>query len=249
MRALRELQSGFDAALRGGALPQGLTARVPAEAERRFNVYRNNVTVSLCGALAARFPVIERLVGHDFFGQMARLYIDLERPSTPLLWQWGRGFPAFLEAFPPLQAYPYMADVARIEFQRGIAFHAADHSPISAEELAAADPQSLVIELHPSLAILSLDHPAVSIWSANQPGRVPGAIPPLAEIAMIYRDPSFDVPVRAITSGDTAMIGAIVGGRPLLDAAQVGLTADPTHDAPRLLHDLLAAGLITNAKA
>jgi hypothetical protein len=45
------------------------------------------------------------------------------------------------------------------------------------------------------------------------------------------------------------MIGALVDGRPLLDAAQAGLTADPTHDAPRLLHDLLAAGLITNAKA
>ncbi len=249
MHALREFQSDFDLALRGGPLPQGLTARVSAEAERRFNVYRNNVTVSLCEALAGRFPVIERLVGKDFFDQMARLYVDRERPSSPLLWQWGRGFPPFLAAFPPLQDYPYMADVARIEFQRGMAFHAADRAALPTNGLTLTEPQKLVLELHPSLAILRLDHPAVSIWAANQPGCAPRAIPPGPEIAMIYRNVSFDVLVCAISSGDAAMIDAIVDGRPLIEAAQAGLMADPTHDAPRLLHDLLAAGLVTNAKA
>lgn len=93
MRGLAELQSGFDAALRGGPLPAGLTARDTSETERRFNVYRNNVVVSLTEALAMRFPVVERLVGEAFFRQMARVYIDLDRPKTTCADAVGRRLP------------------------------------------------------------------------------------------------------------------------------------------------------------
>ena len=56
MPAHPDLLTAFGAALRGGPLPPGVTARDPSEAERRFAVYRNNVAVSLTDALAARFP-------------------------------------------------------------------------------------------------------------------------------------------------------------------------------------------------
>jgi len=248
MRRLAELQSGFDAALRGGPLPAGLTARDPAEAERRFNVYRNNVVVSLTEALAMRFPVVQRLVGEAFFRQMARVYVELDRPKTPVLTQWGDGFPAFLAGFPPLLDYPYMADVARIEYQRGVAFHAADHEPATPDLFANADPADLVLALHPSVCVLALAHAAVAIWASNQPGALPGAIVHGPETALIFRDRFFNVPVKAIAAGDAAMIAALSDGRPLLEAAQLAQAADPAHDAGRLLAEFMAAGLILNAE-
>jgi Putative DNA-binding domain len=42
-------------------------------AVKRYNVYRNNVTVSLINALAAAFPATLRITGVDFFRAMARL--------------------------------------------------------------------------------------------------------------------------------------------------------------------------------
>jgi hypothetical protein len=233
--------------LRGGPLPPGLTARDAGDAERRFAVYRNNVAVSLTQALAVRFPVIRRLVGEAFFAPLARLYAETDRPLSPVLAEWGDGFAAFLADFPPLAAYPYLPDVARIEVARGRAFHAADAAPIDPALLARADPERLRLSLHPSVVLLRLTHPAVSIWARNQPG---GESLPLAkgpENALILRDARFDVPVRAATPGDASMVEAILAGKTLAAAASAAQRAEAGHDPSSLLVAFMRAGAITDA--
>lgn len=247
MPAHPDLLAAFSAGLRDGALPPGLTARLPDEAARRFAVYRNNVTVSLIEALGKRFPVIARLVGEEFFAAMARIYAETHRPQSPVLLAWGETFPAFLAGFPPLAAYPYMADVARIEVARGRAFHAADATPVAPGVLiaAAADPGAARIALHPSVQVLRLDHPAVSIWAANQPGVTPAPITATgAEVALILRDASFNVPVTAMSPGDAAFADQLLSGAPLLTAAEVAQWAEPGHDPQALLIRLMQAGCI-----
>jgi hypothetical protein len=44
-------------------------------AVKRYNVYRNNVTVSLIEALAAIYSAVQRITGVDFFRAMARFHI------------------------------------------------------------------------------------------------------------------------------------------------------------------------------
>ncbi|MBL4916937.1 DNA-binding domain-containing protein [Szabonella alba] len=239
----------FEAGLRGGDLPPGLTARDPAEVERRFAVYRNNQAVGLSQALALRFPVIRRLVGEDFFAALARAYAGVERPVSPVLAEWGAGFSEFLDRFPPLAAYPYMGDVARIEYARGRAFHAADAAPVDPAVFAMADPGRLRLGLHPSVTLLSLAHPAVSIWQRNQPGAgAKGALPAGPETALILRDTTFDVPVRALDVGEAALIGALLEGATLAGAAEQAQAALSDHNPQPLLVALLRAGAITHAE-
>jgi len=240
--------AAFGAGLRGGPLPAGLLARDMAEVERRFAVYRNNVAVSLTEALARRFPVIRRLVGEAFFAPLARLHAETDGPRSPVLAEWGEGFAAFLAAFPPLAAYPYLADVARIEWARGLAFHAADAPPVDPAKLSTADPERLRMVLHPSVQLLRLAHPAVSIWARNQPG---GQALPLRqgpETALILRDASFAVPVRAVGAGDAAMVEAMLAGTRLSDAAGAAQEAEAGHDPNPLLLALMRAGAITDAQ-
>lgn len=225
-------QSAFRSALRDGTLPPGVTAAHPAETARRFAVYRNNVAVSLGQALGRRFPVIQRLVGDEFFAALARAYLAADPPRSPVLMEWGAGFAGFLAGFRPLAGWPFMADVARIEWARGLAFHAADAAPLDPAILAAADPETLRLALHPSVTVLRLDHPAVTIWAQNQPGAAPGPLPSGPQIALILRDPSFAIPVEAITPADAALIEALQSGATLAGAAAL----DPDHDpAPRLI--------------
>jgi hypothetical protein len=248
LRAHPDFLAGFDAALRGGPVPAGLLARDPAEVERRFAVYRNNVAMALGEALASRFPVIRRLVGEAFFAAMARLYTDTDRPKSPVLAEWGAGFAGFLEGFPPLAAYPYLGDVARIEFARGRAFHAADRLPVDPATVAGADPQRVWLVLHPSVMLLRLAHPAVSIWARNQPG---GEALPLGkgpEAALILRDAAFQVPVRALGAGDAALLRAVLDGEPLVLAAAKARDAEAEHDPQPLLVSLMRAGAIVDAK-
>ena len=247
MPAHPEFLDAFSAGIGSGALPPGLTATAPDEAAQRFAVYRNNVTVSLNDALALRFPVIERLVGPDFFRAMARDYAQTHRPRSPVLISWGESFPDFLATFPPLAAYPYMSDVARIEVARGQAYHAADADPLPPADLAAAatDPESLYLHLHPSVQVLRLGQPAVSIWAANQAGAPPLALAGTRpEIALVWRNSWFDVPVAAIGPGDAAMIEALLSGSSLMIAAEMAAFAEPDHNPQPMLVRLMQAGAI-----
>lgn len=241
-----EFLAAFTDGITSGTLPPGLTAQAPGEAARRFAVYRNNVTVSLIDALGKRFPVIARLVGDDFFRAMARLYAEQHRPSSPALLEWGRSFPQFLAAFEPLAAYPYMADVARIELARGRAYHAADAEPLSPVLIAAAaaSPETARLFLHPSVQVLQSLRPAVSIWRVNQPGVAPGPIAAGGETALILRNRSFDVSVESLSAGDTAFLLAILGGEGLLAAAEIARFADPDHDPQPVLLRLMRAGAV-----
>lgn len=248
MRLHPDFVARFDAALHGGPLPAGLVARDMTEVERRFAVYRNNVSVSLTEALASRFPVIRRLVGEAFFAPMARLYADQDRPKSPVLAEWGDGFAAFLEGFPPLASYPYLGDVARIEYARGRAFHAADACPVDPAIFADADPEKLRLTLHPSVMLLTLAHPAVTIWARNQPGG--DALPQTKgpQTALILRDAAYHVPVRSIGQGDAALLRSLLSGAPLSLAAASARTAEAGHDPQPLLVSLLRDGAIVNAR-
>src|ERR1700756_799924 len=106
-------------------------------AAKRYNVYRNNVTVSLIDALAAIYPAVQRITGVDFFRAMARFHVRTTPPTSPLLFEYGRDFPAFIEGYEPAQDMPWLADTARIERAWLDAYHAADVPPLSANVLAA----------------------------------------------------------------------------------------------------------------
>src|SRR5260221_9988916 len=82
---------------------------------RRYNVYRNNVTVSLIDALAAIYPAVQRITGVDFFRAMARFHVRATPPASPLLFEYGRDFPAFIEQYEYARSMPWLADTARID--------------------------------------------------------------------------------------------------------------------------------------
>jgi hypothetical protein len=158
-----------DIAALQGEFARGLLDRVPSvaglTAGHRFAVHRNNVYAGLVGVLQARYPVIERLVGEEFFGAAAQAFITASPPSSPVLLVYGEGFAAFLAGFEPAACLPYLPDVARLEWLRHAAFHAADCLPLTAADLApaAGREEELIFEVHPSLGLISSPFPALSI--------------------------------------------------------------------------------------
>src|ERR1700692_3938509 len=75
-------------------------------AVKRYNVYRNNVTVSLIDALAAVYPAVQRITGVDFFRAMARFHIRATPPRSPLLFEYGHDFPDFIQRYEYAQSMP-----------------------------------------------------------------------------------------------------------------------------------------------
>ncbi len=223
------IQAAFHAALWSDGPPEGLGATDTAQ---RFAVYRNNVQHSLTRALAARFPVVERLVGVEFFTAMARVFIAAHPPQGPVLLVWGDDFVPFLAGFPPVGHLPWLACVARLELARGAAYHAADAVAAGAEGLAVPDPAALRFRLHPSVTLFASGYPAVAIWQSQQPGAVAAPLPAGPSHALIARGPDFDVIVEKLDAGSFAVLSALSAGQSLGIAAEL---SDPTQALALLL--------------
>lgn len=176
MPSLRELQLSF-----GAAIVEQDAVRIAehvlaggAATDERLNVYLNNMYANLREALRDVFPVVERLVGDDFFHHTANRYIR-EHPSTSGdIHRFGSTFATFLENFTPAASLPYLPDTARLEWAMHEVFHAADHVPLDIERLASVvqagcDCTALRFTINPACRLLASAFPVSRIWSVNQP--------------------------------------------------------------------------------
>jgi len=227
------------------AVPEGLTSWNLPRPARRFAVYRNNVVSGLIRALASRFPATEKIVGEDFFAGMARAFIGLHPPRSPMLLRYGDDLADFAASFEPAAELPYLPDVIRIEAARGRAYHAADRAPLDSETLAALPPErvpALVFEIHPSVSILRSGYPAVTIWAMNS-DEIPLA--PIetwtGEDSLVVR-PDMGVLVRRLPAGGAAFLEALAAGEALGAAVEKALHEAPDFELTANLTGALQAG-------
>jgi hypothetical protein len=217
-------------------------------AVKRYNVYRNNVTVSLINALAAAFPATLRITGVDFFRAMARFYVRAEPPTSPLLFNYGRDFPDFIERYEYAQSVPWLADVARIERAWLDAYHAADIQPLMPHHLAAIPSDQLagaVLKPHPATQVIRSGFSAVTIFAASRsdgPVKQIEAVEP--EDALLTR-PLMEVEVRHLPPGGAIFLGRLVAGECLGAAASAAFSESPSFDLSTNICGLLDAGAFT----
>ncbi|KQT20754.1 MULTISPECIES: DNA-binding domain-containing protein [unclassified Bradyrhizobium] len=252
MRQLAERQRDFAAALLDPGLPtpHGLVDPDGEPDPKRFAIYRNNVVVSLIEALADAFPAVHRIVGAEFFRAMARVYVRVQPPRSPIMLDYGAGLPDFIRSFEPAAVLPYLEDVARIERAWTEAYHAPEASPIDPSVFNAVAPDQLPaiqLERHPSLRVVRSQFPALTIWQMNVADGVPAPVDLAAggEDALIVR-PAAVVEVRLIPKGSLEFIRALSGGRPVLAALGAALIANPRFDLSANLSDLMRAGAIVS---
>ncbi|NPT34601.1 HvfC/BufC N-terminal domain-containing protein [Paraburkholderia xenovorans] len=247
---LCERQRNFAAALLEPDMPVpvGLIGPDQEPAEKRFNVYRNNVVAGLVEALKAAFPAVCRIVGDEFFAAMARVYVALEPPKSPIMLDYGETFPDFVGTFEAAKSVPYLPDVARLERAWVEAYHAAEAPPTHPAVFATIDSRRLAqvgLTLHPSLRVVRSSFPIVQIWLMNIDGGVPTAMDICSggDNALVVR-PLAEVEVRRVPAGAASFILALAAGAPVADATTLALRDDSDFDLAGALRDLFAIDAI-----
>jgi hypothetical protein len=126
-----------------------------------FAVYRNTVMKGCIDALQANYPAVARLVGEEWFRAAAAVYARANPPRVPMLTEYGEGFAAFLESFPPAAELPYLPAVARLD-----RFWTEAHSAPDEPLLRRLNGRRLQPHAAARWAWFAL--PAYTIWSANR---------------------------------------------------------------------------------
>ena len=225
MCSLRDLQASFVAGVFDAMHPgaQAWVCGGALDPQARLAIYRNNILHNYHQALRDVYPVVERLVGEDFFHFAARRYIPLHPSRDGNLHGFGDGFGTFLDGFAPAAQLPYLGDVARLEWQMHQAFHAANQGAMPLDRLASI-PQdqlpSLTFSLHPACRLLESPFPVHLIWHANQgePGKEEAVDLDIGGACLLVRRPGHNVEVEAVTAAEFVLLSALSQGLPLHSA-------------------------------
>lgn len=228
MTSLRELQVAFlDGTLRGNQVHiASLIASSELAPEARVAIYANNAREGFLQALAATFPVVERLAGQDWFRQTGREYMSRHPSRSGNLHYIGERFAAFLDDALLDTEYAYFADVARLEWAYQEVLIAADHPSFDVSALSGVSPDdydSLVFRVHPAARLVESRYPILAIWRANQPGGE--ALAPIsldagpARVLIIRREDH--VELRDLPAAEFALLAAFVRGATLGENADL----------------------------
>jgi uncharacterized protein (UPF0276 family) len=152
--------------------PQALAQFKGAEADHRFALYRGNLTATWNKTLASAYPVLQALVGEDFFSGLAQAYGHAHPSDSGDLNRFGVHFAEFLKHFPHVADYPYLPDMATLEWSLHRAHYAPSAEGVTAQQLAAVPPDQIETArflLHPACRLLASDWATIPLWQAHQP--------------------------------------------------------------------------------
>ncbi len=224
------------------AMPDGLIDPKGRPAPRRFDVYRNNVTVGLVRALEAGFPAVKALVGDDFFRAMAVEYARNNPPQSRIMMLYGDGFDHFIRSFAPAAALGYLADIATLEQAIRHSYHSADATPMAPAVLGEMTEEQFLsarLRFAPAVYLQSSPWPIHSIWHAALYQRETPKM--VAQDILILR-PSFDPEVHLLPRGAIDFLHAVQMGQTVETALVTAKDAD--FDLAAVLSILIAGGAL-----
>jgi hypothetical protein len=244
-----------------GDIQQSVT-RFESEAAVRFSVrprsgrqpndgaetHRSRTSlIEVMEVLAARYPVVRRLVGEPSFRIVARRFILSEPPNIAIFASYGDNFPHFLRGQGSAASFEYVADIAKLEMVRGKARRAPDVRPPAAEALLPLRAQwlnGLRITLHPSVCLVQSRFPIVTIWENNQSDDENHMIDRWrAEAALVAR-PFLEVEVRRLLPGGYTFVRALSKGQTVGTAVRAATAATSKFEVASNLALLIEANVI-----
>ncbi len=170
MTMLRDLQASFLHDIYTGERTSEAFLDPTLCTPARLDIYYNNTLFGLTDILANAFPVVQKIVGENFFKTIARHYVKTYPQSAGNRHVFGDKLPIFLAHFEPAQSLVYLSDVAALEWVHFQAEIADDALPLNFEDLEKAlslNPM-LSLTLHPSVQVIDQRFNGIDIWAEHQ---------------------------------------------------------------------------------
>lgn len=217
-------------ALLGDDPPETLAHWLQASAtaagrDRGLAAYRSNASAHAERALAAAYPTLVQLLGHEAFAALSTAFWQQQPAAAGDLGLWGADLCDFIAEIESWRSEPYLPDVARLEWAIHLAERAADAAPPQGlDGLADSDPETLYLHLSPGTALVDSAHPIVTLLLAHRSEAADRFAPVRAalqagagESALVERQGWRAVP-RCLPPDEARFVRALLAGCSLADA-------------------------------
>jgi hypothetical protein len=216
----------------------------PALNLERFAQYRGSIIGLWQQTLTNAFPVLRQLVGDDFFDTLARIYGEKHPSQSGNLSEYGHLLPQFIDSLENCRAYPYLSDVARLEWAVHRAYYLEHHAPATLADLVSFPSEQVSnvrFQIQPCCALLTSPWAIADIWQAHQANGT--AFPndlAQANACLIWRpdsQTSWRVQVSELSPANYAALALLASGVCLGQALEAALEQDPEFQIQTALAD------------
>jgi hypothetical protein len=139
--------------------------------EERLQVYASGYVARIREGLAEAYEAVRWALGEEGFRRLAREYAVRFPSGNYNLSLVGRRLPEFLEKSPWKEEFPFLSDLARLEWQMVESFHAFDGPPLDPSRLAEIPEdewEKARLVFQPSVGLVASHWPILDLWKARK---------------------------------------------------------------------------------
>jgi hypothetical protein len=253
---LRELQRSFAAALfADDGEPASADIRACGiDGRARLGIYRAQLHGAFARTLALEYPVIERLVGREYFQELSREFQAAHPSRSGNLQPIGTPFAAFLEQRFGGGPYDYFVDVAELEWAIEECRGAREARAFDRQSLTSVDPAryaDLHFEFHPACRLVSSRYPLLDIWRVNQSACAaenPIDLASSATRVLVQRGGRGGIVFHALSAPEFAFLEEIYRNSSLGAALETAQAVDAAFDPGAALRRCVALNAVMAAR-
>ena len=138
-----------------------------------LKVYQQSAQGNISQALSLTYPVINKLLGNDFFHALTIKFMQKYPPVCSNMDDYGADFSRFLAEFEHTKSYLYLPDVALLEWQFHLSTIADETNTNDWQSITNKNMEQLAnctFGLSPSAKLMVANYPVDEIWQINQDG-------------------------------------------------------------------------------
>jgi hypothetical protein len=141
-------------------------ASIQVNIQTGLNVYTNNFIENGIRALSITFPTVEGLIGEDSFRMLSRKLLRHEAKASFDWAEYGITLPTFIEGQEALETYPFLSEVAQLDWAIHDVQRQADKefAPSTLASLETGDTDLLCFTAAPGLQLLTFWFPVVDLY-------------------------------------------------------------------------------------
>ncbi|TAL28630.1 MAG: DUF2063 domain-containing protein [Alphaproteobacteria bacterium] len=249
MPALHKLQQDMMSRILREDSAEGLpiAKNGPFTPDERLQVYKNNTHLTLLDLLKDVFPVTTILLGEKFLNFAGREFIRAFPPESGDMNGYGGLFPEYLARLPNLNQFPYVPDVAKLEWLAHESYLSPRRAPLTGAMLAAVeDPVNLKLHVQPHVFLLRSAWPVDRLWhevSEHGEALKDFKFEAAETFAAIYREER-RIAVWTITEGAYKFLEHLQSDPALAFAAETAMRAEGDFPLDKFLATLLQLELL-----
>lgn len=225
-------------------------------AKSLMGIYQSSAIANIIQAMMLTYPVIEKLVGEDFFRASCKKFIRLHCPKSANMDDYGEEFADFLEEFEPAKQLTYLKDVAQLEWLFHLSSLANDSKVTDWSRLSAVPADKALqvkLLLAPTVKLMSSFFPIDKIWQMNQPNSIVNEEIDLAlntsqeTFSIVYRS-GLKTEIMTVTEGEFTLLLSFNQQHSLANAIETSTRIDSSISIDDVIKKYIELNIICSFK-